>query len=208
MEPREIYDILGILFPEAKSELNYRNHFELLIAVVLSAQTTDIAVNKVTSILFEKYPNPETLANAELEDVMNIINSIGLYKTKANNIINLSKILVEKYLNEVPNNYDDLIGLPGVGRKTANVVLSEGFGIPRIAVDTHVLRVSNRLGLASSSNVLEVEKALMQTFSKEFWHQLHLRMIFFGRYFCTSRPKKCDVCPFKDFCLYLQGSVK
>lgn len=208
MEPREIYDVLGILFPDAKAELNYRNHFELLIAVVLSAQTTDVAVNKVTSHLFEKYPSPEKLSKAKTSDVINIINSIGLYKTKSNNIINLSKMLVEKYDGQVPNNYDDLITLPGVGRKTANVVLSEGFDVPRIAVDTHVLRVSNRLGLANSSNVLEVEEALMKQFDQSLWHLLHLRMIFFGRYFCTARPKKCEICPFKDFCLFLKGQAK
>lgn len=208
LEPREIYDVLGILFPDARAELNYRNHFELLIAVVLSAQTTDMAVNKVTAELFDKYPTPEKLAQADIEDVMIIINSIGLYKTKSNNIINLSKILVEKYNGQVPNNYEDLIILPGVGRKTANVVLSEGFNIPRIAVDTHVLRVSNRLGLVNTRNVLEAEKALMQQFDESMWHLLHLRMIFFGRYFCTARPKKCEICPFKDFCLYLKGQSK
>src|SRR5690554_858685 len=158
------------LFPDAKAELDFTNNFELLVAVVLSAQTTDIAVNKVTKELFSKYKSPYELMNAELNDVMQIIQSIGLYKTKAKNIINLSKKLVEEFNGEVPNNRQSLESLPGVGRKTANVVLSNAFNVPALAVDTHILRISKRLGLAlDSDDAYQVEMKLNKQFPKELW---------------------------------------
>ena len=144
------------MFPNASCELNYNNHYELLIAVVLSAQTTDKRVNEVTVELFKKYPTAKDLSNANYNDVYNIISVLGLAKAKTNNIINLSKQLIEKYNNIVPNNREQLQSLPGVGRKTANAVLMEGFRIPAIAVDTHVSRVSNRLGLSNSDDVIGV----------------------------------------------------
>lgn len=208
MEPKEIYSKLEELYPKAYTELQYRNIFELVIAVVLSAQTTDVAVNKVTPKLFSKYPTPFALSQADVEDVEEIISSIGLYKTKAKNIINLAKVLVSNYNGNVPNVFEELIKLPGVGRKSANVILSEGFNIPRIAVDTHVLRVSNRLGFADSQNPAIVEKELMEKFLPSQWHQLHLRLILFGRYFCKSKPKKCHECPFQSICRYLKHEVK
>src|SRR5690554_5656709 len=169
---------LEALFPDAKAELDFTNNFELIVAVVLSAETTDIAVNKVTKPLFKKYPTPEKLMHANLEDVMEIINSIGLYKTKAKNIIGLAARLVQDYGGEVPNDRAALESLPGVGRKTANVVLSNAFGVPALAVDTHILRISKRLGLADlDDNALEVEKKLNKQFPKELWHKLHHQLI-------------------------------
>ncbi|MDY0276629.1 MAG: endonuclease III [Acholeplasma sp.] len=194
---------LNRMFPDAKGELVHRNSFELLIAVVLSAQTTDKAVNVVTQELFLRYPCPELLALANQTDVEKIINRIGLYKTKAQNIINIAKILVSDYKGNVPNSRIELEKLPGVGRKTSNVVLSIAFDIPAIAVDTHVERVSKRLGLADKGdNVLKVEQKLMLLFPKNKWTKLHHQLIFFGRYHCTARSPKCSVCPLFNECNY------
>lgn len=199
----KILEELENLFPDAKGELDHENDFELLVAVALSAQTTDVAVNIVTKDLFRKYPTPEKLANADIEDVMQTINRIGLYRNKSKNIINLSKMIMDDFGGKVPNNRKDLEKLPGVGRKTANVVLSISFDIPAIAVDTHVERVSKRLGLANiEDNVLAVENKLMDTFPKEYWQKIHHQLIFFGRYHCTARKPKCNECPLYDICVF------
>lgn len=190
------------MHPNARCELNYKTRFQLLIAVVLSAQTTDILVNKVTINLFAKYPQVIHLANANVDEVKEIIQTIGLANTKAKNIIALSQKLIIDNYQEIPNDYDYLITLPGVGRKTANVVLSEGFHIPRIAVDTHVLRVSNRLGFVVSDEPIVVEEKLMELYPRELWHQVHLQLLFFGRYFCKARNPQCDHCPFVSICQY------
>ena len=190
------------MFPDASCELNYNNIFELLIAVVLSAQTTDKRVNIVTNELFKKYPDAITLGNADYKDVYEIIKSLGLAKTKASNIISLSKTLVEKYQSNVPNIKEQLESLPGVGRKTANAVLMEGFRIPAIAVDTHVSRVSNRLGLSNSDNVRIIEQDLMKTYDIKDWYFVHHGLLFFGRYFCLSQNPKCIECKLKDICNY------
>jgi endonuclease-3 len=196
-------ETLNQMFPNAKAELNYTNPFELLIAVVLSAQTTDKAVNKVTEILFKKYPNAEALSQAELSDVENIIKTIGLYHNKAKNIIALSRDLTEKFNGEVPADRDQLESLPGVGRKTTNVVISNAFGIPALAVDTHVARISIRLGLAKpSDNVLEIEKKLNRKIPKEQWLKVHHQMIFFGRYHCLAKNPIFQSCPLIDDCKY------
>lgn len=198
-----ILEQLDILFPDAKGELDHSNNFELLIAVVLSAQTTDAAVNIVTKDLFSHYPTPNDLANAKLEDVMKLINKIGLYRNKSKNIIELSKILVEKYNGEVPNTREALESLPGVGRKTANVVLSIAFNVPAIAVDTHVARVSKRLGLVDEDDsVLEIEHKLMNLFPKDKWIKLHHQLILYGRYYCPARKSKENKCVFKEFCSF------
>lgn len=204
LETKRIFDIIGEMFPNAKAELNYTNPFELLIATVLSAQTTDIKVNEVTKSLFLRYPTPEVLQKAEQEDVEEYIKTIGLYRTKAKNIITLSKLIVEEFHGEVPKTHEEIMRLPGVGRKTANVVLSEAFGVPGIAVDTHVLRTSNRLRLADSQDPYVVEQQLMEKFDKKDWHMLHHRLIFFGRYFCKASPKECHTCPFREFCKYIE----
>lgn len=192
---KQIFEILKEHFPNAKCELDYQNIFQLIIAVVLSAQTTDKSVNKITPKLFEKYPSPEMLSKAEYDDVYSLIKTIGLAKTKTKNIINLAKALVERFDSTVPNNFDELVTLPGVGRKTANVILSEGFNIPRIAVDTHVLRVSNRLELVNSDDVVVVEKELSKLYPIEDHHKLHLALLFFGRYLCKAISPDCSNCP-------------
>ena len=196
------------LFPDAKAELDFENNFELIVAVVLSAQTTDIAVNKVTKDLFKYYPTPQKLMDADIDHVMAILKSIGLYRTKAKNIIALSKILVESYDGEVPSDRKALESLSGVGRKTANVVLSNAFGIPALAVDTHILRISKRLGLADENDdALAVEKKLNQKFPKELWHKLHHQLIFFGRYHCTARKPNCDTCKMQTICPYFKNVI-
>jgi endonuclease-3 len=198
-----ILEKLSLMFPDAKVELDHKNHFELLIAVVLSAQTTDVSVNKVTPKLFETYPTPDELSKAVTSDVEKLIQTIGLYKNKAKHIIELSKILIEKHDGIVPNSREELEALPGVGRKTTNVVLSNAFGIPALAVDTHVDRVSKRLGLAKpSDSVLDVEKKLMRKFPKSTWKNLHHQLIFFGRYHCLAKNPKCEICPLYDQCVY------
>lgn len=196
-----IFEELGKMFPDAQCELDFRNPFELIVAVTLSAQTTDKRVNIVTKELFEKYDSPEALMNADYQDVMEIIKSIGLAKTKANNIINLSKMLVEKYNGIVPKTMEELILLPGVGRKTASVVMSVGYDLPAIAVDTHVSRVSNRLNLSNSSDVIQIEKDLKNLYEEDKWGLVHHRLLFFGRYFCKAKNPMCDECKFKDICV-------
>lgn len=196
-----IIEKLDLLYPDAECELNHSNNFELLIAVVLSAQTTDASVNKVTGKLFEKYPDAFKLAEANLSDVISIIKSIGLYQNKAKNIIKLSKDLVEKYNGEVPNTREELESLSGVGRKTCNVILSNCFKVPAFAVDTHVSRVSKRLMLAKKDDdVLTIEKKLMRFFPSDLWGKLHHQFIFFGRYKCKAKNPECDNCPFINNC--------
>lgn len=192
---------LNEMFPHAKVELSYSNTFELLIAVVLSAQTTDISVNRVTPKLFLEYPQAKDLKDAPLESIESIIRSIGLYHNKAKNIKELSRVIDETYQGIVPNEREKLESLPGVGRKTTNVVLSNAFNIPAFAVDTHVQRVSVRLGLAKKGDsVLEIEKKLMRKFPKSEWLRLHHQMIFFGRYHCLAKNPKCYQCPLYDLC--------
>lgn len=202
----ELKDILveiEKMFPNAGCELVYHNVFELLIAVMLSAQTTDKSVNIVTPALFKKYPTAKQLANADILEVKEIIKRIGLYSNKSKNIIAASKVLVEKYNGEVPCDLIKLMELPGVGRKTANVVLSEGFKIPRIAVDTHVERVSKRLGISNyDDSVLDVEMRLMELIDENKWHQSHHLLLFFGRYFCLAKKPNCENCFYKKSCTF------
>lgn len=198
-----IVDTLNQMFPDAKAELDYKNNYELIIAVVLSAQTTDIGVNRVTPSLFESYPSTKELSKATQTEVEEHIKSIGLFRNKAKNIINLAKIIENEYGGKIPGTRKDLESLPGVGRKTANVVLANAFGVPALAVDTHVHRVSKRLGIAKEGdNTLVTEKKLMKTFKKETWIKLHHQLIFFGRYHCLARNPKCGSCPFYDICKF------
>lgn len=200
-EIRYCLDQMGEMFPDAHCELIHSNPFELVIAVALSAQCTDVLVNKVTKKLFEKYKTPEDYLKVPLEELQQDIRSIGLYRNKANNIQKLCRMLLENYHGNVPQDRDELINLPGVGRKTANVVVSVAFGIPAIAVDTHVERVSKRLGLCRwKDSVLEVEKALMKKVPEEEWSVTHHRMIFFGRYHCKAQNPQCPSCPLLDLC--------
>ncbi|MEE3677102.1 endonuclease III [Bacillus safensis] len=205
----ECLDIIGDMFPEAECELVHANPFELVIAVALSAQCTDVLVNKVTKTLFQKYKTPEDYLSVPLEELQQDIRSIGLYRNKAKNIQKLSKMLIEEYSGEVPKDRDELVKLPGVGRKTANVVVSVAFGVPAIAVDTHVERVSKRLGICRwKDSVLEVEQTLMKKVPKEDWSVTHHRLIFFGRYHCKAQRPQCESCPLLDMCREGQKRLK
>ncbi|PAF14178.1 MAG: endonuclease III [Shouchella clausii] len=194
-------DQMGELFPNAECELTHSNPFELLIAVVLSAQCTDALVNKVTPKLFAKYKTPEDYVQVPLEELQEDIRSIGLYRNKAKNIKKLSQSLLEHFNGQVPREREQLESLAGVGRKTANVVTSVAFGEPAIAVDTHVERVSKRLGICRwKDNVRQVEETLMKKIKKEDWSDAHHRLIFFGRYHCKAQAPKCPTCPLLDMC--------
>ena len=195
-----IYERLNEVFPNAECELDYKDAFSLLIAVILSAQCTDKRVNMVTPVLFKKYPTAKELASANQKDVEQIIHSCGFYVNKSKNIINCSKDIVERFDGNVPSTFDELMTLSGVGRKTANVVLSTVYNTPAIAVDTHVFRVSNRLGIAKAKNVEECERQLMKNFKKENWSKLHHLLVLFGRYNCKSQNPKCEKCVLKDVC--------
>ncbi|PGY14039.1 DNA-(apurinic or apyrimidinic site) lyase /endonuclease III [Bacillus sp. OV166] len=198
---RYCLDQMGVMFPEAHCELNHSNPFELVIAVALSAQCTDVLVNKVTKSLFEKYKTPEDYLEVSLEELQNDIRSIGLYRNKAKNIQSLSRMVLEEYKGEIPMDRDELTKLPGVGRKTANVVVSVAFNVPAIAVDTHVERVSKRLGICRwKDSVLEVEKTLMRKIPKDEWSVTHHRLIFFGRYHCKAQNPQCPSCPLVELC--------
>lgn len=192
---------MGDMFPEAHCELVHSNPFELVIAVALSAQCTDVLVNKVTKDLFKKYKTPEDYLRVSLEELQQDIRSIGLFRNKAKNIQKLCRLLLDEYNGQVPADRDELMKLPGVGRKTANVVVSVAFGVPAIAVDTHVERVSKRLGFCRwKDSVLEVEKTLMKKIPMEEWSVTHHRMIFFGRYHCKAQNPQCSVCPLLEIC--------
>jgi len=189
------------MFPDAHCELNHSNAFELTVAVLLSAQCTDETVNKVTADLFKKYTSPADYLSVPLEELEQDIRRIGLYRNKAKHIQNMCRILIEQYGGDVPQEHDQLVTLPGVGRKTANVVVSNAFGVPAIAVDTHVERVSKRLALAGwDDSVLEVEKKLMKRVPRDEWTLTHHRIIFFGRYHCKAQNPQCHVCPLLDIC--------
>lgn len=197
----EIEKYLDELFPNPRCELNYNKDYELLIAVVLSAQTTDKRVNSVTSILFDKYPTIEDLSNARIEDIIEIIKPIGTFHKKAVFVKEIANILVNKYGGKVPNDRTALEEMPGVGRKTANVVLSNLFNVPAIAVDTHVSRVSKRLGLAKASDdVVKIEKKLMRKFDRNFWSKRHHQLVLFGRYHCKAMAPECSSCKLKSIC--------
>lgn len=196
-----VLNVLGKMYPETKGDLDYNSIFQLIVAVTLSAQTTDIAVNKATIELFKKYPTEKELAIADVDDVKDLIKTIGLYNNKAKNIISMAQILVN---NEgiIEPNLEFLMMLPGVGRKTANVVLSEGFKIPRIAVDTHVFRVAQRLGFSSAKDPIGTEHDLMRIIQEDKWGIAHLRLLRFGRYFCKAQKPNCKECLFQDICIY------
>jgi endonuclease-3 len=197
---QNILAILEQTYPDAHCELNYRNPFELLIATILSAQTTDQRVNEVTAGLFQKYPTPERFLTMTEDELAAEIRGIGLFRNKSRNILQTCRILVEQYAGEVPADRESLESLPGVGRKTANVVLSNAFGIPAIAVDTHVFRVANRLGLAKSDNVRETEEQLMRRIPKSKWSQAHHWLIWHGRRICHARNPQCSQCPLMTLC--------
>ena len=194
---------LDEIIPNPKCELNYSKDYELLIAIVLSAQTTDKGVNKVTSVLFDKYPSLEELNKADISDTVEIIKPIGTFNRKSYYVKEIARILVEKYNGVVPSDRNILESLPGVGRKVCNVFLSEWYKIPNIAVDTHVERVSKRLNLVSNNaSVLEVENTLKKIIDKDNWCKRHLQLVLFGRYICKSKNPECSNCKLKDICSY------
>jgi endonuclease-3 len=198
---RHCLDTMADMYPEAHCELIHDNPFELVIAVALSAQCTDTLVNKVTKNLFQKYKTPEDYLSVSLEELQQDIRSIGLFRNKAKNIQKLCQMLLDDYNGEVPEDRDELTKLPGVGRKTANVVVSVAFGIPAIAVDTHVERVSKRLAICRwKDSVLEVEKTLMKKIPMDEWGVTHHRMIFFGRYHCKAQRPQCEECRLLEIC--------
>lgn len=196
------------LYPDATCELIHHNPFELLIAVILSAQCTDKLVNEVTPGLFAKHPTAFDIAKLSQEEMEEEIRRIGLFRNKAKNILETCRRLVEEHSGDVPNDYDYLVSLPGVGRKTANVVLSTAFGVPAIAVDTHVDRLSHRLGLTKATNVLQTEKDLMRKLPKDQWTFAHHALILHGRRVCSARSPKCGQCSITEICAHYKKESK
>lgn len=196
----EIFEIFKNINPEPKSELNYTNPFTLLVAVALSAQTTDKSVNKATEELFKIADTPEKMVTLGEEKLISYIKSIGLYKNKSKHVIAMSKMLISNYNSTVPNNREDLEKLPGVGRKTANVVLNVIFNQPTMPVDTHLLRISPKIGLAEGKTPLEIEKSLLQRIPPKFMEHAHHWLILHGRYICTAKNPKCTECPINHLC--------
>lgn len=199
----QIFEILDSLIENPQSELRFSNELELLIAVMLSAQCTDKRVNVVTEKLFKKYKTPSDYANADLSELEEYIKSCNYYHNKAKNIINACKKIVLDYNGIIPNTHDELMTLPGVGNKTANVVEAVAFGKQALAVDTHILRVSNRLGLVKTNNPTNCEKMLKDIFVGQDYNKLHHLLLLFGRYYCTARSPKCDNCVLRGKCKYI-----
>lgn len=199
---KEVLKILSEMYPDADSELIYNTPFELLISTILAAQCTDKRVNAVTAELYKKYNTPERFLELNEEELGKLIKSCGFYRMKAKNILNTCRILVERYDSKVPETIEELMELPGVGRKTANVVVSNAFGKAAIAVDTHVFRVSNRIGLANSDDVFETEKQLMKNIDKKLWSQAHHWLIYHGRRVCKARKPKCEICSLSSYCMF------
>lgn len=202
----EIFSRLREANPNPTTELNYCSPFELLIAVILSAQATDISVNKATDKLYPVANTPEAILALGVDGLKSYIKTIGLFNSKAENVIKTCRILIEKHDSIVPDNREDLEALPGVGRKTANVVLNTAFGHLAMAVDTHIFRVSNRTGIAPGKNVLEVEDRLMRFVPKEFLKDAHHWLILHGRYTCVARKPRCGACIIEDLCEFKQKS--
>ena len=197
---KEAIAALSNEYPEAGCELDHGSTFQLLVSVVLSAQTTDVSVNKVTPALFAKAPDAFAMAKLPEEEIAGFIRTIGMYKTKSANVRKLSQMLVDEYGGEVPGEYDELVKLPGVGRKTANVVLAEAFGQQRIAVDTHVFRLANRIGFTAEKDVFATEDALMKAIPEDSWRKMHHALIWHGRRLCKAQRPLCSDCPLKDLC--------
>ena len=198
----KILDDLDSLYPDAKAGLDFTTPFELLIATILSAQCTDVRVNKVTAVLFKEHNTPKSILDLGIDGLTKYIKSCGLYKTKSKNIINTCNVLYHDYDSKVPDNIEELMKLPGVGRKTANVVVSNAFDTPAIAVDTHVFRVTNRIGIVNEKDVLSTEKALMRVIPEERWSKSHHLFIWHGRNICKARNPKCEECILNDRCKF------
>lgn len=199
-ERYKLIETLEALYPGAQCELVHENPFQLLISVVLSAQTTDQSVNLVTPALFAKYPDAKSIAAMDLSELEQLLKRIGMYKTKAKHVKSLCEILVREYQGQIPADYDCLVALPGVGRKTANVVLSVAFGEQRIAVDTHVFRLANRIGFTAEKDVFKTELALMEAIPESHWTSMHHALIWHGRRVCHARRPNCTGCGISSFC--------
>jgi endonuclease III len=200
-EAAAIYAVLRARHPDAHCELEHRSPFELIVATVLSAQSTDVMVNKITPELFRRWPGPAELARAEPAEVEKVLSKIGMFRQKTKSIIGLSKLLIEHHGGAVPRTLDELVKLPGVGRKTANVVLGVAFGMPEgVVVDTHVQRLSQRLGLTRHTEPIEIEQDLMRLFDRKLWDPLSHTLIFHGRRLCTARKPACAACPAQELC--------
>ena len=199
---REIFRLLRERYPDAACELIHDTPFQLLISTLLSAQTTDVQVNKIMPALYEQYPDVTAWLDFNIPEIEAMIRTIGLYKTKAKNIYNLVRALIDNFGGEVPHTMAELLTLPGVGRKTANVVLNEAFGEETCAVDTHIFRVANRTGLGVGKTPLAVENAVLKATPKSFRRYAHLWLILLGRYTCVARKPKCSLCPVSDHCNY------
>jgi endonuclease-3 len=197
---RSIYRILSKTYPNVRCELDYKSPFQLLVATVLSAQCTDKRVNQTTPALFKKYPNPKKMAEAEIKDIQRLVKSTGFYRAKAKNIKSLSSKIITEFDGKVPSNLDELIILPGVGRKTANVVLGHAFGIPGITVDTHFGRLSRRFGWSKSLDPVKIEFEVGDLISRKQWTNLSQRLIWHGRRVCHSRKPACGACPLAKYC--------
>ena len=205
----ELIEILKQTYPNAKCSLNFENEFELLIAVMLSAQCTDERVNKTLPSIFYKYKTPNDFANISIDELETLIHPCGFYKNKAKNIKATSKILVEKYNSKVPNSIDTLISLPGVGRKTANVIMLEAFHLPQgIAVDTHCKRLATRIGLTKNSDPIKIEQDLLKIFPSKYYEDINHLFIYHGRNICKSRNVNCTNCSIKKFCKYYSKNIK
>ena len=203
----KLIQLLNKTIKKPKTSLKYRNQFTLLASVVLSAQCTDTNVNNVTRNIYKKYYSPKHFLNLGVSKIKRMIKSIGLFNTKAKNLYNLSKILIEKHKSKIPNNFEDLINLPGVGRKTANVILNAAFNKPTIAVDTHVFRVSNRTGLTKGKNPGQVEEQLIKIIPNQYLKKAHHLILLHGRYTCKSRKPLCEKCVINKICLYKDKNV-
>jgi len=209
IKPNDFISYLDELFPNARCELNYSEDYELAIAVMLSAQTTDIATNKVTSVLFSHYPTLNMLYNANICDIEKDIKSIGLYKHKANHIVGIAHDLVERFNGNLPSDKNLLTTLPGIGNKSAGVIRAEIFNIPDFPVDTHILRISKRLGFRNNTDdPFKTEIKLKEIFPENQWIKLHHQIIFFGRYFCTAKNPCCKKCKICKYCKEYQGFSK
>ncbi len=196
----KIRKALQKMYPEVKTQLLHHSPFELLVATILSAQCTDKQVNQVTPLLFKRFQTPADFARAPLGAIEQLIRPTGFFHNKARNIKNCAKALLEKHNGEIPQTIEELVNLPGVGRKTANVVLGAAFGIPGVVVDTHVARISQRLGLTTNKDAIKIESDLMKILPREAWNDFSLQLIFFGRETCLARKPKCPVCPLKRLC--------
>ena len=200
----KILDQLEEIYPDAKCELDYTTPFELLIATILSAQCTDVRVNMVTGDMFKKYNTPEAFKNISIDEISKEIKTCGLYKSKSQKIKETSTMICDIHNGQVPDNLEELVKLPGVGRKTAGVVLSNAFNQPAIAVDTHVFRVANRIGIVHTKTPEKTEFALMDAIPKERWSHSHHLLIFHGRRMCKARKPECEICPIASDCNYYQ----